>query len=313
MGVTAQNVPNRPQEKSKACAVLRQALILAVLALAAITAACGPSPTPAPNPTEQLATAVAGIEVLIEALPTATPTRTPTPSSTNTSTPAPTPTPDIETLLPTARPLCEAAFSSPMSTGSPVAPVLILVNKEYEGEQWEIGPGLPFLGALSASEVGTLACARQSRHKTGTYTSGEAAYQLKWDVRLVQWPQGQVLDAKEFTGCTPPFFKSGEGPGYGKPPIAALLRWLIVDLGLGDGTILAHGSEVESVAFSPDGKILASGSWDDTVKLWDAATGEEVRTLSGYRSAASCVAFSPDGKTLASGSEDGTVKLWDVR
>jgi WD40 repeat protein len=59
---------------------------------------------------------------------------------------------------------------------------------------------------------------------------------------------------------------------------------------------------VLSVAFSPDGRLLASGSWDDgTIKLWDVATGSLVRTLSGHTGAVNSVAFSPDGRLLASG------------
>jgi WD40 repeat protein len=66
------------------------------------------------------------------------------------------------------------------------------------------------------------------------------------------------------------------------------------------------------VAFSPDGRLLASGSDDQTVKLWDVETGQEVRTLRGHNGGVWSVAFSPDGRLLASGSGDGTVKLWDV-
>jgi WD40 repeat protein/tetratricopeptide (TPR) repeat protein len=71
-----------------------------------------------------------------------------------------------------------------------------------------------------------------------------------------------------------------------------------------------HRSTVWCLAFSPDGKTLASGSFDYTAKLWDTATGLELATLEGHRSTVLSVAFSPDGQTLATGSYDQTVKLW---
>ena len=77
-------------------------------------------------------------------------------------------------------------------------------------------------------------------------------------------------------------------------------------------TLKGHGGVVSSVAFSNDGKTLASGSFDSTVKLWDVATRQELATLKGHGGVVSSVAFSNDGKTLASGSFDSTVKLWDV-
>ncbi|KAL8353836.1 hypothetical protein RB601_003595 [Gaeumannomyces tritici] len=77
-------------------------------------------------------------------------------------------------------------------------------------------------------------------------------------------------------------------------------------------TLEGHGGSVSSVAFSPDGQRLASGSGDNTVKLWDAATGACLQTLEGHSDEVLSVAFSPDGQRLASASYDKTVKLWDA-
>ncbi|MEP0770880.1 hypothetical protein NDA06_16515 [Trichocoleus sp. ST-U1] len=70
------------------------------------------------------------------------------------------------------------------------------------------------------------------------------------------------------------------------------------------------GGCYNSVAFSPDGQILASGSGDKTIKLWQLSTGKEIGTLTGHSHTVYSVAFSPDGQILASGSVDKTIKIW---
>jgi WD40 repeat protein len=73
-----------------------------------------------------------------------------------------------------------------------------------------------------------------------------------------------------------------------------------------------HSHAVLSVAFSPDGRTLASGSGDYSIKLWDVASSLELRALPGHTVPVLSVAFSPDSRTLAPGSSDNTIKLWDV-
>jgi serine/threonine protein kinase len=98
--------------------------------------------------------------------------------------------------------------------------------------------------------------------------------------------------------------------------LAILLIGLCVINLLPDGylvrTLEGHAWQVTSLSFSPDGRLLASGSNDNTIKLWRVADGLEVRTLTGHASSVNSVVFSPDGSLLASGSDDETIKLWRV-
>ena len=98
----------------------------------------------------------------------------------------------------------------------------------------------------------------------------------------------------------------------GQTLASSALDIILWDVSTGEPKITLTEHRALSVVFSPDGRTLASGGVDATIRLWDVASGQSVKVLTGHEHGVLSVTFSPDGRTLASGSWGETIRLWDV-
>ncbi|MFM6280855.1 MAG: WD40 repeat domain-containing protein, partial [Dolichospermum sp.] len=78
-------------------------------------------------------------------------------------------------------------------------------------------------------------------------------------------------------------------------------------------TLEGHTCSVITIAVTPDGKTVISGSNDETIKIWDLVTGTEKLTFKGHSNSVNAIALTPDGKTVISGSSDNTIKIWNLQ
>ena len=150
-------------------------------------------------------------------------------------------------------------------------------------------------------------------NETGQYSKGQIAV---WQI-----PEGKKLS--EYS-ISPLDFGANSGTRLAVSQdggIAAFVKpggkVCVIDLATGKECWTAKAADDEYVlclAFSPDGKMLATGAGfvESDIRLWDVASGKEIKRLEGHRACISSLVFWPDGKTLASASGDQTIRLWDL-
>jgi WD40 repeat protein/serine/threonine protein kinase len=162
------------------------------------------------------------------------------------------------------------------------------------------------LFAVHARHEATRADEKAQEAARVALTSRRQAYDANMLLMQVAWEQDQVVRFLELL--------QEQEPGPGQEDLRGF-EWYFWSnkLQRGHCTLKGHTGWVQGVAFSPDGRRLASGSRDGTVKVWDAQTGQEIRTLKDHTGTVYRVAYSPDGRRLASASADGTVKVWDAQ
>ena len=124
----------------------------------------------------------------------------------------------------------------------------------------------------------------------------------------LQWSDGPAKDGA-VSQVLAPELEDRSKPGAG--PWLRLVTQLR-ESGALIRTLSGHTGSVLAVACSPDGTRIVSGSSDDTVRVWDATSGEEVAILAGHRNLVFAVAYFPDGARIVSGSGDNTLKIWDA-
>jgi WD40 repeat protein len=142
-----------------------------------------------------------------------------------------------------------------------------------------------------------------------------------WDVQTgetVRTMQGQIAEGdagKIYAAALSPNNRYLAMGGWlaGDPDSRRAVRIHDFQSGKVIGLLKGHTNVVLSLAFSPDGRYLASGSSDKTIRIWDVERMKEVHVLKGHTGDIYAVAFSSDGKRLVSGSDDHTLRLWDVQ
>jgi uncharacterized caspase-like protein len=160
-------------------------------------------------------------------------------------------------------------------------------------------------GAMGASSVTSLAFSSDGR----TLVTG--GFESKSNIDIAAMMSGAMSGQRPKKGSKTPD-PINPMKDFKVEAIGQVQLW-DVETGREIGTIKGHGRAVTKVAFSRDGKLLATGASDNTIKIWDVASKRELVTLTGHTSSIESIDFNPDARLLASASDDGSTFLWDAK
>jgi DNA-binding beta-propeller fold protein YncE/tRNA A-37 threonylcarbamoyl transferase component Bud32 len=149
-----------------------------------------------------------------------------------------------------------------------------------------------------------LALRREAEARFEALRARHARHAIQIDLALTAWRRGDLDRCRDVLNDMAPEDRDTWEAGH--------VRSLGLKRVVPERIFVGHADSVCAVAFSPDGKRIVSGSWDRTLKVWDAATGKEMLALKGHAGAVRGVAFSPHGERIVSGSADKTLKVWDA-
>jgi WD40 repeat protein len=163
----------------------------------------------------------------------------------------------------------------------------------------------------------------RAAHSLAVWLGADAAGQLAQVERWLSL-ESDLLEVRKFWPGKLPglfyqqFYNRGVKEGHLLAGGNIPLQWmrLLEPVYVEDKALLrvfnGHQNSVTSVAFSPDGSKILTGSWDNTARLWNIVTGQQILTFTGHQEPVQSVAFSPDGSKILTGSRDHTARLWDA-